>query len=87
MQDVNVEWIKVSEWFKLNKLPLNLSKTNYISFGNRPVTSDNILKTKDKIIDNTNSTKFIGIIVDSKLSWFEHTSSIEKSIQEHWNNL
>ena len=29
---INVELVKISQWFKLNKLSLNIKKTNYIVF-------------------------------------------------------
>jgi hypothetical protein len=32
---VNAELVKISKWFKLNKLSLNIKKTNYIIFKNK----------------------------------------------------
>ena len=37
---VNSELDKLNTWFIINKLSLNVSKTNYIVFGNRKVHSD-----------------------------------------------
>ena len=37
---VNTELDKLNTWFIINKLSLNVSKTNYILFGNRKVHSD-----------------------------------------------
>ena len=36
----NIELDKLNTWFIINKLSLNVSKTNYILFGNRKVHSD-----------------------------------------------
>ena len=35
MKNVNAELSKLSDWFRANRLSLNISKTNYILFGNR----------------------------------------------------
>ena len=42
---INVELAKISQWFKLNKLSLNIKKTNYIVFRNKnsPTISTNIV--------------------------------------------
>ena len=29
---INKEWLKVNDWFKSNKLPLNVNKTKYTLF-------------------------------------------------------
>ncbi len=56
----------ISDWFKANKLSLNISKTNFILF-----TKSKHIKIR-LYIDNTEieeqlSTKFLGIIINSKL--------------------
>ena len=40
---VNTELIKISKWFKLNKLSLNIKKTNYIIFRNKGKIVNNVL--------------------------------------------
>ena len=39
---VNNELIKISKWFKLNKLSLYIIKTNYIIFHNNGKTVNNV---------------------------------------------
>ena len=34
---VNIDHSKLSEWFRVNKLSLNVVKTNYIFFGNKRI--------------------------------------------------
>ena len=36
---VNTELLRISEWFKVNRLSLNIVKTNYIIFGNRHINT------------------------------------------------
>ena len=52
---INVELAKISQCFKLNKLSLNIKKTNYIVFRNKnsPTINTNlVLKIDDLVIDN-----------------------------------
>ena len=40
---VNIELSKLSKWFSVNKLSLNVRKTSYMIFGNRHVNNDIII--------------------------------------------
>ena len=82
----NNEINHVSNWFKANKLSLNVSKTNYIHFSNKKKkhTSTINIKIDGSIIHPTDKTKFLGIIIDQKLNWKPHiikiTNQISRSI-------
>ena len=71
--DVN----KISEWFKVNKLSANIKKTHFIAFINKnaskPILNISIDGHK---IDETDHTKFRGVVIDSKLTWKNHISYI-----------
>lgn len=85
---INIELSNIAEWFKLNKLVVNISKTNCIYFHpKRKKTPNNILDIKmDNInITQTSSTKFLGIIVDQHLSWKENTDNLAKKISKNLN--
>ena len=81
----NTELIKVSNWFKANKLSLNVNKTNYIHFTkkkhNTPPTH---ILIDNKLIHPVDHTKFLGCIIDQNLSWKYHitktTNQISKNI-------
>ena len=80
---LNTELTKVSEWFKLNKLSINHAKTNFIFFPNstRPEDTSRPLLIIDGIsITRVFLAKFLGVITDHKLSWFEHISSVNKLV-------
>ena len=62
----------LTEWFKANKLSLNVSKTNYIIFSRSNHIVTDTLKIGDEIINNVSNTKFLGVIIDSRLNWHEH---------------
>ena len=68
---LNVELEKISSWFKVNKLSLNLNKTNYILFQKKSKITDNPINVKiDNVpIGKVKQTKFLGLIINDKLSW------------------
>ena len=65
---VNTELDKLNTWFIINKLSLNVSKTNYIIFGNRKVHSDLDIKIPNDKITRVSETKFIGVWIDEKFN-------------------
>ena len=63
----------LSEWFKANKLSLNISKTNYILIkNNNDILLNHTLTIGDEIIKQVNKAKFLGIMIDEKLNWNDH---------------
>ena len=69
------------DWFTVNKLSLNVAKTNFIVFND---TLNNGHKFKISIDGNclqrVDNVKFLGIHIDSKLSWKEHVCNISSQI-------
>jgi len=82
----NKELALASEWFRANKLTLNLTKTNYIIFRSSkkliPFT-ENQLTIDGMIIPQVDSTKFLGVFVDQHLKWNVHTHEISKKIMKN----
>ena len=60
----------IFEWFLANKLLINISKTYYICFGHNFVQHDNIITVCNHRINRVNHTKFLGIYIDEKLTWY-----------------
>ena len=80
--NMNEDLKQLSDWFKTNKLSLNIGKTNYIIFTLKQTTGQDELKLQ---IDNTqiqrvHSTTFLGIHIDSKLQWQEHVKHVKKKL-------
>ena len=73
---------KIIIWLKVNKLFLNLTKTNFMIFHPRqkkvnvnvPVTLENT------VIKQVTETKFLGILIDQHLSWNPHNDFASKKI-------
>jgi hypothetical protein len=80
---VNNELGKLSEWFRNNKLSLNVAKTNFIVFGNKqfPVNFSQIKLVLDgNILERTACAKFLGVYLDEKLKWTQHLNHISNKV-------
>ena len=75
--DLNNELSKVHDWFCTNKLSLNASKTTAITFHTpqRKITPPTLFINNQQIL-NTDQTSFLGVIIDSHLSFKQHISKI-----------
>ena len=61
----------LSDWFKANKLPLNVKKSNYVIFKPKQRSEEfdlNIEINGYKMI-RTKEVTFLGVILDENLSW------------------
>ena len=58
---MNEELLKINTWLQLNKLSLNLKKTNFILFksSKKKITKKPDIKIKDHYITQVKSTKFL----------------------------
>ena len=76
---MNDELKKLQDWLITNRLALNISKTNFTIFSapNKPLKNITLLMSK-KAIEEKKCIKYLGVIIDSKLSFFQHTGSIKK---------
>ena len=80
---MNAELEKVSNWILANKLALNVEKSVYLIFsGRKKITNVNRIYMLDKIICRKNETKFLGLIIDDKLSWKSHTNQVHSKISK-----
>ena len=68
----------VYDFFSALHLALNLEKTNYIIFNHAQIDLD--LHINNVKIQPSSSSKFLGMIVDHKLSWKQHIKGLLKKI-------
>ena len=80
MISMNEELEKIMVWLHANKLSLNVNKTHYLIFrstGMKKPVSDVPLHIGGQFIKEDFKTKFLGVIVDNKLSWAHHIQYIK----------
>ena len=78
---INAELAKLSLWFKVNKLSLNLSKSKFIVFRQpQKKITEPIIKIDDNIIDCVDNFNFLGLIINKHLNWKKHIEHISLKI-------
>jgi hypothetical protein len=79
--EINIVIEKISKWFQTNSLILNFNKTHYMQFMAKPKLGVNIyISYKANIINNTHSTNFWGLTLDSTLSWKAHIDQLSPKL-------
>ena len=81
-ETVNNELVKVSDWLNANKLTLNATKSNFVIF--RPYQRKMDYSVNIQMFDSSNHfltslecknhVKYLGVLLDSHLSWKYHIS-------------
>ena len=79
---LNRELTKLCKWFAVNKLSLNLSKTSYMLFRNRPPDVDFNVFIEHERINRVHVTKFLGIYIDDKLNWKYHINTVRSKLSK-----
>ena len=83
---INKELKKLHTWLIVNRLSLNIDKTNFVLFHpfNKPLNKRITLKIYKKAISEKDYVKYLGIVIDSTLCWRNHinivTTKISKTI-------
>ena len=83
--DMNRELIKVSKWFKTNKLSLNANKTKWCLFYSSSKKRSLPDKLTDLWIDNIlierkTNIRFLGVLIDENLSWKHHIKNVRSKV-------
>jgi len=70
------------DWFRANKLSLNVQKTNFMVFRPTNIVNEDIpmLQIDGQTIHKVNFAKFLGIVVDDELGWGNHIDLVAKKV-------
>ena len=79
---VNKELGNLYLWLSVNRLSLNIDKTNFVIFHqyNKPLKYNVTIKINKKAISEKKSIKYLGVLIDSTLSWKEHVLHLSKKL-------
>ena len=75
---VNTELSRIHQWICCNKLSLNVLKTHGMLFSNSISRLPSNVFLNNTSVDIVDSTTFLGIFIDNKLSWKKHTTHLSK---------
>ena len=79
----NEELKHIVDWLNANRLSLNIDKTNFMVF--RPKNKNDEcpeIKINGTNINHVNQAKFLGVIIDCKLNWADHTKHVIQKISK-----
>ena len=79
---VTFELKKLKDWFAVNRLSLNVSKTNYMLFSNSKYSTETQIQICNTDIARVNVTKFLGVLIDDKLTWKDHIELVKSKISK-----
>ena len=81
IENLNDDFVSISDWMAVNKLSLSKSKAEYIHIGShqklKQCNSDEQRRIGDTAIQRVIATKSLGIMVDETLNWHSHTYLIK----------
>ena len=86
---INDEMVNICDWLNSNKLSLHVGKTNYMIFSpkGKPIIHDEDILINRTTIKRISHVKFLGIIIDDKLSWSDHTRYIRGKVAKGFGVL
>ena len=81
---INKELKKLHTWLIVNRLSLNINKTNFVVFHpyNKPPKQKITIKIYKKAISEKDHVKYLGILIDSTLTWRNHIDNIASKISK-----
>ena len=79
---VNRGLISLNKWFRLNKLTLNLKKTEYVYFGGAGgrVVPPGGLRIGTETIKRVEGVRFLGVWIDEGITWNEHIDKVRSKV-------
>ena len=78
---VNSELKKLCLWLNLNRLALNVGKTNFVIFrANKPLYHNVTLIMNRKALLQKDHIKYLGVLMDEHLTWKNQITSVSKKI-------
>ena len=78
---MNKELNSIENWIQANKLTVNYKKTNFLIFTKRKINKFLFnIKMGQNTINQQGSVKYLGVIIDDKLSWTKHIDYLNKKL-------
>ena len=79
-QIANTELSKIVNWMVSNKLTLNHSKSKFLIITKKGRNASINIHINNHAIEQVDSIEYLGITIDSKLSWNEHIKYLESTL-------
>jgi len=82
IREINDGLVMVRDWLCANRLSLNVGKTSYMVISDRSVNDLPVAKIGDHSLNLVDSSKFLGLNVDSRLNFKLHTAELCKKLSQ-----
>ena len=83
-QKFTTELNKLVNWLEINRLVLNIKKTNVMIYSNKNINVDYVsIKIKNIPIQRVSHVKFLCVTIHEKLSWNQHTGAIRNRLSKN----
>ena len=82
---LNSDLATVSNFFSSNLLTRNISKCNFVIFGNSrklKLVNDVSLKVNSTAVERSDLFKYLGVVINQAMSWSEHIDTISTKINQ-----
>ena len=87
LRRLNDDLENISKWIKLNGLALNPKKYEFMVFGSpqrlRHFTLASTLMLNGIPIKRFEAFKYLGVVIDSNISWSSHTDYLYNKVSSH----
>ena len=81
--NINSVMNEITNWFQSNLLTLNCNKTHFLQLLTKNKKEVPIqIMSSNSLITNLNSTKFLGLTIDSTLSWKDHVVELTSKLNK-----
>ena len=79
---LNQQLLNVHKWLCANKLSLNVDKSHFVIFHpfQKKLNYNVCLSINNQVLTQKSSLKYLGVIIDSNLSWKEHIKELCKKV-------
>lgn len=80
IRKLNVDLASIFSWLCSNKLKLNVSKTKWMRIGKRGHSIQQSLSIDNSAIEQVDTFKYLGVLIDNKLSFSPHIEFTVKKV-------
>ena len=80
MKQYVVFWKNYADGLQVNKLTMNITKTNYLLLGSRTLNKEVNIKMQNVNIERVRVTQFFGVFIDELLNWKAHIKYVQSKL-------
>lgn len=73
---------KLTQWCSIWQMQINLEKTKHLTFNSVLKSHCNTYILNDKIVDSVTTVKYLGVFINSRLTWTDHIEHITCKAQK-----